>query len=81
MEQFHSDVFVWVKLLDVFSQYWGTMWSEIQLPSCKKKNNKKNHLDFKFCSSGGEGGGQSNAVGFGRWVTDNSEDEKYKLVT
>ena len=22
----------------------------------KKKNNKKNHLDFKFCSSGGGGG-------------------------
>ena len=45
----------------------------------KKKQQQKNHLDFKFCSSGG--GGQSNAVGFGRWVTDNSEDEKYNLVT
>ena len=33
----------------------------------KKKNNKKNHLDFKFCSSGGGGGrGQSNAVGIGQ---------------
>ena len=48
----------------------------------KKKNNKKNHLDFKFCSSGGGGGrGQSNAVGIGQWETHNFEDEKYKLVT
>ena len=43
-------------------------------------NNKKNHLDFKFCSLGG-GGGQSNAVGIDQWETNNSEDEKYKLVT